>query len=248
MKRKVWFTLVEILIVIVILGILSTAILPKLTGYLAKTKDIKRQMDLRNIAAAIESYKWSKGELPKRKNNHVQDREFWFGSVDRIDMSEELLNNIPHDPQKAMIKVHNFPYTDPKNGSWHRTHFRWGKDRSWGGSLKPGEYLYQLMKKADGSCNAAVLVAKTETTDHSNFVLDMSMPYKYEKWGTRTVWQYVRNNWITKYLCPDMNINKLHLCSSIIKSKSWTIKSATKDNSDCEYTNPEQLYYILKIE
>jgi len=58
---------------VVIIGILSAAILPKLTGYMARTRDLQRHMDLRNIATAIELYQSNKGKLPEiyDKNNKV---------------------------------------------------------------------------------------------------------------------------------------------------------------------------------
>lgn len=45
------------LIVIVIIGILAAAILPKITGHLARTRDLQRHMDLNALSTAIMQYK-----------------------------------------------------------------------------------------------------------------------------------------------------------------------------------------------
>ncbi len=63
--KELAFTLVEMLIVIVVIGILAGAILPKIMGVMSRARDTKRVSDLRNVAMAIESYKMDTGEYPR---------------------------------------------------------------------------------------------------------------------------------------------------------------------------------------
>jgi prepilin-type N-terminal cleavage/methylation domain-containing protein len=50
------FTLIELLIVIVIIGILAVALIPRLTGAQASARDTARKATLQQVATIISSY------------------------------------------------------------------------------------------------------------------------------------------------------------------------------------------------
>lgn len=51
------FTLIEIMVVVVILGILAAIIVPKLTGKPDEARAVKAQQDIRALEAALQMYK-----------------------------------------------------------------------------------------------------------------------------------------------------------------------------------------------
>lgn len=58
------FTIVELLIVIVVIGILATLVIVTFTGIKEKARDSKRKNDINAIAAALETYNSDKNTYP----------------------------------------------------------------------------------------------------------------------------------------------------------------------------------------
>ena len=64
-KRARGFTLVEIMIVVVIIGLLAGVVTYATTGYLERAKRQKARSDLRTLSGAVDSYYLSTGKYPE---------------------------------------------------------------------------------------------------------------------------------------------------------------------------------------
>lgn len=68
LKKQKGFTLVELLIVIIIIGILATLVIVTFTGIQAKARDSKRQTDIEAVDTQIEAYYAETGHYPSYAN------------------------------------------------------------------------------------------------------------------------------------------------------------------------------------
>ncbi|WP_047382842.1 MULTISPECIES: type II secretion system protein [unclassified Cetobacterium] len=64
MKRREGFSVIEIILVLGVIGILSSFIVPKVRDYLAMAKDSKAINTLQNLRVASETYYLEKGSYP----------------------------------------------------------------------------------------------------------------------------------------------------------------------------------------
>ncbi len=236
------FTLVEILVVIVIIGALSSALFPRIMKYMERTRDIRRQLDLRNLAVAIESYKNGHRNFPlvERINRELEDWGSLMGPVTNF-MPElsEYIASIPKDPLKnTQISFKTNTFSNSVS-----TRFFWKSN-----------YVYQMFKKGVADFWAMVLIAKMETPNEANFIdhpdaVKNCLGGLFYLWGWRkspTGVLLSRNN-----IRPRYDISCLHLCTSVERTpkgqqdkfvikKDWTV--------ECTYSSEDQLYYILKLD
>lgn len=141
----------EMLIVVVIIGILAAAILPRLQGAQAATRDAGRIKSITDLTNALEMYYTQKGAYPGVAETPVED----YLSADVVLKPElvekrEYLKDMPKDP----TKTHTMILTNDNTN----------------GKITTNDYGYVPMKRnATSEENSSfILVAKVETFDKAN--------------------------------------------------------------------------------
>ena len=88
-NKKKAFTLIEMLIVIVIIGILAAALIPRLASARGRANDVARKADLAQTAAALVSSQIDKGTFPST---------IWSLANISWDLISAGMSSIPDDP------------------------------------------------------------------------------------------------------------------------------------------------------
>lgn len=95
-KNQQGFTIVELLIVIVVIGILAALVITTFTGIQQKARDTERTTDIKALQGQVEAYYANKGNYPTRTN--VNDATWRSTNMKGLD--KEALKD-PKSPDPA---------------------------------------------------------------------------------------------------------------------------------------------------
>jgi len=105
------FTLVEMLIVIVIIGILIAALMPRMQQAQGRARDVTRKNDLQQCQTALVSYFWDTGKYPGNDGAKLTE----LASV----LKQWGLDAVPQDPLNAGENIYKYANVARINsGQW----------------------------------------------------------------------------------------------------------------------------------
>lgn len=164
MKKKTInaFTLVEMLIVIVIIGILIAALMPRMQAAQWRARDVSRKTALSQIQTAIVTYQWDTGQWPAMSGG--TDDLSWatdwiWVDVIKKDLVVAWMNSVPEDPLKWQVE------------------WLWSGDAN----ISKWNYWYIVTKRNWTPDWWFVLMAKTEIVWGSNWVNCTDESFSLEK-------------------------------------------------------------------
>jgi len=213
------FTLVEMLIVIVIIGILIASLMPRMQSAQWRARDVARKNDLSQIQTAVITSQADRGSRPGMANNEWKDESC---SGDGVTTANDwlMIKQIACNLQKAWMT--QIP-TDP-NGS-NVTNWFGESTKTYSG----GQYTYIVAKRNWVNNAWFALMAKTEVEWSSNWVVCDG----WNRAGALSGWRIKSSD----------DLAHLTLCSSV--SKVDTSGDCESNVRDCKYNETSELRYLL---
>lgn len=108
--HKTWaakrgFTIIELLVVMVVIGILATIMIVSYTGIQQRSRDSRRDSDITQIKIALEKYHADKSMYPDVCGDNVGCNASSLSTV-----LSPYLANIPHDPRNTVNSYTDYQY------------------------------------------------------------------------------------------------------------------------------------------
>ena len=218
-KLLKWFTLVEILIVIVIIGILIWALVPRMSAAQGRARDVARKNDLNQLQAAIVVSYQDKWGYPctdgvdiceDSEGNTVTAWDWIDISVIKAQLEAAWMNNVPSDP----MATNEFDWL-------------WDTSAKW-------QYKYMTIKSHWITDGWFVLMAKSEVEWSSNWVVCDSEG----EWAITSDTD-VKNFKVCSKITRGDGENA---CSNPIIDNGEVHDDA---DTDCTYSDESELRYVL---
>jgi general secretion pathway protein G len=100
-KRQIGFTMIELLVVVSIIGILTTLITSNLATAQSRARDARRKTDLKVIAQGLEMYYSQNNSYPAVGNGSTGTFDFATGSLIDSNGADVYIKTMPKDPRNV---------------------------------------------------------------------------------------------------------------------------------------------------
>ena len=117
-QKQSGFTIVELLIVIVVIGILAAITIVAYNGVQQRARDAQRKQDVATITKALELYYTDNGRYPNSSGS-TSINNSWSTTADSswTNLANQLasyVNTLPRDPISKQMGAGAFPWNDPQ--------------------------------------------------------------------------------------------------------------------------------------